>query len=254
MGGVTKLSIQSNFFFYVRVRVRFPTLPATAVVQFYIQLFSDMFIDIRRNKKRQNLFEIPNEIITDLFLGGYMDEDEMVNIMKELRITHVLNCIKEYAPGLDGKSLEEYKVPKEVIVHHIASVVIGYLLEKYHLTFAKAFEITFHQRSIIQPNAEFVKQLYLKEYEMVDQFGVEDQQLKQLPKKDDNLINAIEIELGKELHPLIRLQDISRLPSQSEFYLTRLSYLHSNAYKPAQQQWEMMKQDKEKEGKKTQDE
>ncbi|KAA6377942.1 MAG: hypothetical protein EZS28_026534, partial [Streblomastix strix] len=69
--------------------------------------------------RRQNLFRIPNEIIPGLFLGGYMDEDEMANIMKELRITHVLNCIKEYAPGLDGKSLEEYKVPEGVIVHHM---------------------------------------------------------------------------------------------------------------------------------------
>ncbi|KAA6380560.1 MAG: hypothetical protein EZS28_023915 [Streblomastix strix] len=205
-----------------------------------------------------------------------MDADEMVNIMKELRITHVLNCVKDYVPGLDGKSLEEYKVPEGVIVHHIgmedepeqqinfsetyqfidnalngcqkqysssssssvilhqprifvhcfakesrsASVVIEYLMVKYHLTFAKAFEISFHQRSEIFPNSGFMKQLYLKEYELVDQFGVEDQQLKQLPKKDDNRINAIETELGKELHSLIRLQDIFRLPSQSKLYLT----------------------------------
>ncbi|KAA6397747.1 MAG: hypothetical protein EZS28_006725 [Streblomastix strix] len=237
----------------------------------------------------------------------------MVNIIRELQITHVLNCADDFAPGSDGKSLMEYKVPEGVIVHHMdmedgdeqqinfsesyqfiddalngcqkqspqqssssssssfivhrprifvhcfagvsrsASVVIGYMMEKYHLTLAKAFEITFHQRSKIFPNAGFLKQLYLKEYELVDQFGVEDQQLKQLLQKDDNLINAIEIELGKELHTLIKLQDISRLPLQTDDYLDTMKYIHKTSYQEAKKIWEMRKFDKEKEIKKQQD-
>ncbi|KAA6387125.1 MAG: hypothetical protein EZS28_017349 [Streblomastix strix] len=179
--------------------------------------------------KEKNVYRIPNEIIPNLFLGGYDDADKMLLILQKLKITHVLNCAKEFiSKSDDGKSPLEYKVPEGTIVHHLGiadnsaqpinfseyfqfidvalygdqqtqssssssspiihhqsrvfvhcekgisrspSIIIGYLMEKFHLTFAEAYRITFHQREEIEPNPGFIKQLFLKEYELVDQFG-----------------------------------------------------------------------------------
>ncbi|KAA6352941.1 MAG: hypothetical protein EZS28_051532, partial [Streblomastix strix] len=66
--------------------------------------------------KIRNIHQIPNEIIPGLFLGGYLDCEVMLPILQELRITHILNCAKEFTTGVYGDDPEPYNVPEGVIV------------------------------------------------------------------------------------------------------------------------------------------
>ncbi|KAA6387178.1 MAG: hypothetical protein EZS28_017296 [Streblomastix strix] len=254
-------------------------------------------------KEKENILtEIPNEIIPGLFLGGYVDAEIMLNIIKQLQITHILVCAYEFTPDSDGKALMEYKIPEGIIIHYLdmeddddqlidfegsfefidnalfgqdhskqssssqeiiflhhqktlvhciqgksrsASVVIGYLMIKFHLTFAKAFEIVFHQRSIISPKFGFVKQLYMKEYELIGKYGEVDQELILLRRNEVDPLLATEITLGKRMNPLISLSDISKLPQQYEMYLSNIRFMYSKVYNRAKYEWEAEKQGKD---------
>ncbi|KAA6354397.1 MAG: hypothetical protein EZS28_050076, partial [Streblomastix strix] len=133
-----------------------------------------------------------------------------------------------------------------------ATIIIGYLMDKFHLTVAEAFEITHHQRPAIFPNHGFMKQLFLKEFQLIDQFGEEDQELSKFPRNVNNLQMAAQIGLGKRLRPLIRIQDFSKLPNSSKKQIIKLQ-LYSFSFKTAEEEWEQRKQGKDEEEKKTQD-
>ncbi|KAA6393327.1 MAG: hypothetical protein EZS28_011148 [Streblomastix strix] len=137
-------------------------------------------------------------------------------------------------------------------VSRSASVVIEYLMEKYHLTLNQAYKIVYHQRSVIFPNFGFMKQLYLKEYELVDQIGVEDQQLQKLPKNDNNQYMSKEIDLRKRIQPLNGIQEISKLPELNDRELIQLFKVYQVPYNQAKDEWNQRRSVEDKEQKKTQ--
>ncbi|KAA6380956.1 MAG: hypothetical protein EZS28_023516 [Streblomastix strix] len=73
-------------------------------------------------QKGKTLCRFPNEIIPNLFLGGYNDADEMMVILQELKITHVLNCAREFTSGIPNDEKQEYKIPNGVVVNHIKMI------------------------------------------------------------------------------------------------------------------------------------
>ncbi|KAA6371013.1 MAG: hypothetical protein EZS28_033459 [Streblomastix strix] len=54
--------------------------------------------------RESNIYRTPNEIIPGLFLGGYRTPEKMHLILQELKITHILNCAKEFTPNQSTNS------------------------------------------------------------------------------------------------------------------------------------------------------
>lgn len=131
------------------------------------------------------------EILPFLFLGGERNAKNFIELTKRTGITHIVNMsweVANYFPGqfeytnlpltdvpecsiLDAlkegiKKIEEIRQKGgKVLVHCVqgisrsASLVIAYLADREKMTLEEALQFVQRQRSIVQPNSGFMKQL-----------------------------------------------------------------------------------------------
>ncbi|KAA6396040.1 MAG: putative mitogen-activated protein kinase phosphatase [Streblomastix strix] len=149
---------------------------------------------------KQNLANLPNEIIPNLFLGGWMGLHNF-QMLDEMKIDLVINCAAEtnyYEQGSQSRQFIHFQIndvpsqqlpfekgvevieqalssEKQVLVHcqmgksRSASIVAAYLIYKFKLTAFEALNIIQTQRPIVRPNDGFLKQLYRWELKTLEE-------------------------------------------------------------------------------------
>ena len=132
--------------------------------------------------------EYANIIIQDKLYLGDGKHSKKEQMMKDFRITHILNCTKDYCNKFEDKGIKYLRIPINdnetddifqhfedaisyinegdiVFVHcqagvsRSASIVIAYLMKTQNMDYQQAYQFVKAKREWISPNDGFIEQL-----------------------------------------------------------------------------------------------